>query len=57
MVGVAQSVEHRVVAPEAAGSSPVAHPSFLFFPLDISFCMLTSPGPGVRAITRRGSHK
>ena len=26
MVGVAQSVEHRVVAPEAAGSSPVAHP-------------------------------
>ena len=26
MVGVAQSVEHRVVAPGVAGSSPVAHP-------------------------------
>ena len=24
---------HRVVAPAVAGSSPVAHPSFLFFPL------------------------
>lgn len=27
MVGVAQSVEHMVVAHEVAGSSPVAHPS------------------------------
>jgi hypothetical protein len=27
MVGVAQSVEHRVVAPAVAGSSPVAHPN------------------------------
>lgn len=26
MVGVAQLVEHMVVAHEAAGSSPVAHP-------------------------------
>ena len=25
-MGVAQQVEHRVVAPVAAGSSPVAHP-------------------------------
>ena len=29
MVGVAQVVEHRVVAPVAAGSSPVAHPNYL----------------------------
>ena len=27
MVGVAQLVEHRVVVPVAAGSSPVAHPN------------------------------
>ena len=26
MVGVAQLVEHRVVVPVVAGSSPVAHP-------------------------------
>ncbi len=26
MVGVAQRVEHWVVAPEVAGSSPVTHP-------------------------------
>lgn len=26
MVGVAQMVEHRVVAPVVAGSSPVTHP-------------------------------
>ncbi len=26
MVGVAQSVEHRVVAPGVVGSSPIAHP-------------------------------
>lgn len=26
MVGIAQSVEHRVVAPAVAGSSPVTHP-------------------------------
>ncbi len=30
MVGVAQLVEHKVVALVAAGSSPVAHPNFLF---------------------------
>ena len=29
MVGVAQLVEHKVVALVAAGSSPVAHPIFL----------------------------
>ncbi len=29
MVGVAQLVEHRVVVPVAAGSSPVAHPNYL----------------------------
>ena len=29
MVGVAQLVEHRIVAPEVAGSNPVAHPTFL----------------------------
>ncbi len=28
VVGVAQLVEHRVVVPVAAGSSPVAHPIF-----------------------------
>ena len=28
MVGVAQLVEHKVVALVAAGSSPVAHPNF-----------------------------
>ena len=27
MVGVAQQVEHRVVIPGVAGSSPVAHPT------------------------------
>lgn len=27
MVGVAQLVEHRVVVPGVAGSSPVAHPN------------------------------
>jgi hypothetical protein len=26
MVGVAQLAEHRVVAPVAVGSSPIAHP-------------------------------
>jgi hypothetical protein len=31
MVGVAQLVEHQVVALRVAGSSPVAHPIFLFF--------------------------
>ena len=30
MVGVAQLVEHRVVVPVAAGSSPVAHPNYHF---------------------------
>ena len=29
MVGVAQLVEHKVVALVAAGSSPVAHPNFM----------------------------
>ena len=29
MVGVAQPVEHQVVALVAAGSSPVTHPIFL----------------------------
>ena len=29
MVGVAQPVEHQVVALDAAGSSPVTHPIFL----------------------------
>jgi hypothetical protein len=28
MVGVAQLVERRVVVPDVAGSSPVAHPNF-----------------------------
>jgi hypothetical protein len=28
MVGVAQLVEYRIVAPVVAGSSPVAHPKF-----------------------------
>ena len=28
MVGVAQLVERRVVAPAVAGSSPVSHPTF-----------------------------
>jgi hypothetical protein len=27
-VGVAQTAEHRVVAPAVAGSSPVAHPNY-----------------------------
>ena len=30
MVGVAQLVEHRVVVPGVAGSSPVAHPNFSY---------------------------
>ncbi len=29
MVGVAQVVEHRVVAPVVVGSSPITHPIFL----------------------------
>src|ERR1700680_3991132 len=29
-VGVAQSVEHRTVAPTVAGSIPVSHPNFSF---------------------------
>ena len=33
MVGVAQLVEHRVVVPVAAGSSPVAHPKISCAPL------------------------
>jgi hypothetical protein len=28
MVGVAQLVEHRVVAPAAVGSNPITHPIF-----------------------------
>ena len=31
MVGVAQLVEHRVVAPVVVGSSPITHPIFNFF--------------------------
>jgi hypothetical protein len=31
VVGVAQAVEHRVVAPEVAGSSPVAHPKNIIY--------------------------
>ena len=31
MVGVAQSVEHQVVALGAAGSSPVTHPIYLCY--------------------------
>ena len=30
MVAVAHQVEHRIVAPEVAGSRPVSHPTFLF---------------------------
>lgn len=29
-VAVAQLVEHRIVIPSVAGSSPVGHPNFLF---------------------------
>ena len=28
MVGVAQLVEHRIVAPEVVGSIPIVHPIF-----------------------------
>ncbi len=31
MVGVAQGLERRVVAPEAGGSNPLTHPSQCFF--------------------------
>ena len=33
MVGVAQLVEHRIVAPEVVGSIPIVHPNhaFVFF--------------------------
>ena len=30
MVAVAHQVEHRIVAPEVAGSRPVSHPTSLF---------------------------
>jgi hypothetical protein len=30
MVGVAQLVEHPVVVRDVAGSSPVAHPTFIY---------------------------
>ena len=36
MVGVAQLVEHKVVALVAAGSSPVAHPIFLIETADLA---------------------
>ena len=31
MVGVAQLVERRSVAPNVAGSIPVSHPNWIFF--------------------------
>ncbi len=36
MVGVAQLVEHRIVAPAVVGSNPIVHPILLakYFPLD-----------------------
>ena len=33
MVAVAHQVEHRIVAPEVAGSRPVSHPIILFYSL------------------------
>ncbi len=41
MVGVAQSVEHQVVALGAAGSSPVTHPIFFVIQAvgNVQFCL------------------
>ena len=43
MVGVAQVVEHRVVAPVVVGSSPITHPIFLYIkPLEnVQFCPIS----------------
>ncbi len=40
MVAVAHQVEHRIVAPEVAGSRPVSHPNnhAAFSPIDFFFC-------------------
>ena len=47
MVGVAQLVEHRVVVPVAAGSSPVAHPNrFLMKPNDGLTALMAAAGNG-----------
>src|SRR4030042_3549205 len=45
MVGVAQTAEHRVVAPAVAGSSPVAHPRLLSLPSLSRFFCQTFPFP------------
>ena len=33
MVGVAQLVEHRIVAPVVVGSIPIVHPNFQILPM------------------------
>ena len=40
VVGVAQLVERRSVAPNVAGSSPVSHPNFIFRKKSIPLCIL-----------------
>ncbi len=35
MVAVAHQVEHRIVAPEVAGSRPVSHPTSRFSPFGV----------------------
>ena len=55
MVGIAQLVEHRLVAPVVAGSSPVVHPDEsapAFASGPISFSSLPSAGWGGRAWAR-----
>ena len=47
MVGVAQQVEHRVVIPVVAGSSPVTHPDIV-----LPDALMTAVG-GVRSLDPR----
>ncbi len=53
MVAVAQLVEHRIVIPSVAGSSPVSHPNFIHTePLILGN---TRPGLGRRGTKGKGS--
>ncbi len=45
MVGVAQSVEHQVVALDVAGSSPVTHP--IYNPLNLNILSKNRPIAGL----------
>lgn len=52
MVAVAQLVEHRIVAPEVAGSIPVGHPRFFL----VFQGLKTSPSAGFFSFWPRGAN-